>query len=190
MSEPQVRRATAADADRLAKVYRSAYRENRAFGFPAKAGSATASQAADWIRDCRVYVAEVEGEIGTEDDIESEIVGGVRLEVAERPETAERPERAEQSDSTERSESADPDCVNLSRFAVHENWKSEGIGSRLLDLVEDEIREWGYDAVWLTTPGEHPFLPDFYRRRGYEKTGPYPLDYREYDEIVMEKRLR
>jgi GNAT superfamily N-acetyltransferase len=192
MSDIRVRRATATDAERLAAVYRSASRENRELGFPAKAGSTTESEVANWIEEDRVYVAEVgiesesrDGtEAGTETGTEFEIVGGVRLEVAERPETAERPEWAEQS------ESAEPDCVNLSRFGVHEHWKGEGVGSRLLDYIETEIRELGYDAVWLTTPGEHPFLPDFYRRRGYEETGPYPLDYREYDEIVLEKYLR
>ncbi|WP_231186517.1 GNAT family N-acetyltransferase [Haladaptatus sp. DYF46] len=89
-----------------------------------------------------------------------------------------------------RLETTDEDRVKLSRFGVHEDWKGEGIGSRLLEYVEDVVRADGYATIWLTTPGEHPFLPDLYRRRGYEKTGEYPLDFRRYDEIVMEKRVR
>lgn len=88
-----------------------------------------------------------------------------------------------------RLEPTDPDRVKLSRLAVHEDHKGAGIGSKLLDFAEAAIRDWGYSTVWLTTPPEHPFLPDLYRGRGYEKTGEYPLDYREYDEIVMEKPL-
>lgn len=156
MVETDIRRATVDDAEELADVYRSAYRENRRRGFPAKAGSATARTVSEWIRDSRIYVATVG----------DEIVGGVRLEVTS------------------------SDRVKLSRFGVHENWKREGIGSRLLDHAEERVREWGYETVWLTTPGEHPYLPDFYRRRGYERTRPYPLDYRDYDEIVMEKQVQ
>lgn len=92
-----------------------------------------------------------------------EVVGGVRLE------------------------ETDPDRLKLSRLGVHEDWKGEGIGSRLLDHAEELAREWGHSTVWLTTPEDHPHLPGFYRRRGYEATRPYPLDFRDYDEVVMEK---
>ena len=156
MPEPRIRRATTADAEDLAEVYRSAYRENRRLGFPAKAESVTEREVSDWIREYRVYVATVE----------EEVVGGVRLEVT------------------------DSERVKLSRLGVHENWKGKGVGSRLLDYAEEAVRDCGHATIWLTTPGEHPHLPDFYRGRGYEKTGEYPLDYRDYDEIVMEKRLR
>ncbi|QLG61195.1 GNAT family N-acetyltransferase [Halorarum salinum] len=156
MVEPAIRRASAADAAALARVYRSAYRENRELGFPAKAGSATEREVGDWIRGCRVYAARVD----------DEVVGGVRLE-------ASGPER-----------------VKLSRLGVHGNWKGEGIGGTLLDHAEGAVRDCGRTTVWLTTPGEHPYLPELYRGRGYEETGTYPLEHREYDEIVMEKRVR
>ncbi|WP_265109863.1 GNAT family N-acetyltransferase [Halosolutus halophilus] len=98
--------------------------------------------------------------------VEAEIVGGVRLEETE------------------------SNRAKLSRLAVREDWKGEGIGTELIAHAEERVREWNHDTVWLTTPEEHPSLPDFYRSRGYEKTGPYPLEYRDYDEIVMEKRIR
>jgi len=88
-----------------------------------------------------------------------------------------------------RLERENPGRVHLSRFAVHEEWKGEGIGSGLLAHVEDEMQRQGVRTVWLTTPEEHPYLPDFYRSRGYRRAGDWPLDYREYDEIVMEKQL-
>ncbi|MFC4447911.1 GNAT family N-acetyltransferase [Halorussus aquaticus] len=155
MTDPQVRRASAEDAEPLAQVYRSAYRENRRLGFPAKAESATSDEVATWIRESEVFVAEVEGDL----------VGGVRLEAT------------------------DPDRTKLSRLGVRESRKGEGVGRELLDRAERAVRDRGYATVWLTTPEDHPFLPDLYRRRGYEKTGEYPLDYRDYDEVVMEKRV-
>lgn len=155
MTESDITRATVTDAEELAAVYRSAYRENRRLGFPAKAESVTEHEVADWIRDADVYVATVDGTI----------VGGVRLETV------------------------NDDRAKLSRLGVHEEWKGKGIGSALLDRAENAARESNSARIRLTTPEEHPYLPDFYRRRGYEKTEPYPLDYREYDEIVMEKRL-
>lgn len=156
MRDLEIRRATVAHADRLARVYRSAYRENRQLGFPAKAESVTEGDVAEWIREDAVYVA-VAGE---------EIVGGVRLEAT------------------------DPGRAKLSRLGVRESAKGEGVGSRLLDYAEERARDRDCDTVWLTTPEGHPYLPELYRRRGYEKTGDYPLEYREYDEIIMEKKLR
>ena len=97
--------------------------------------------------------------------VNDEIVGGVRLK------------------------QTDEDRVKLSRLAIHEAWKGNGIGSELLDHAEMTAQERGFQTIWLTTPEQHPYLADLYRDRGYEKTAPYPLEYRNYDEVVMEKRL-
>lgn len=92
------------------------------------------------------------------------VVGGVRLERAD-------------------------DAAKLSRLGVAPDRQGEGVGSRLLERAEAAAREWGCAVVRLTTPPEHPTLPAFYRTRGYEQVEPYPLEYRDYDEVVMEKRL-
>ncbi|WP_248908178.1 GNAT family N-acetyltransferase [Halocatena marina] len=97
--------------------------------------------------------------------VDGDVIGGVRLE-----ETA-----------SER--------VKLSRLGVHDQWKGKGVGSRLIEYAENAMRASGYATIWLTTPQDHPYLPEVYRRRGYEKTGLYPLEYRRYDEIIMEKQL-
>lgn len=170
-AELRIRDATPADADALAAVYHSAYRENRRLGFPAKAETVEPATVAEWIREHQVFVAEVpdggDADIpdGTRGGTENRLVGGVRLEETE------------------------PDRAKVSRFGVHDDWKGRGVGSRLLAHAETAARNQGYATVWLTTPGEHPQLPDFYRERGYEQTGEYPLNFRDYDEIVMEKRL-
>jgi len=83
-----------------------------------------------------------------------------------------------------------PGRFKISRLGVHERRKREGIGAALLDRAERAAAESGADVVWLTTPPDHPYLPAFYRERGYERTEPYPLEYREYDEVVMERRVR
>lgn len=98
--------------------------------------------------------------------VDDEVTGGVRIEVM------------------------DSEQVKLSRLGVHEHWKGEGVGSKLVEYAEEAVRDCGYATVWLTTPEDHPYLPGFYRRRGYEKTGMYPLEYRSYDEIIMEKQIR
>ncbi|PSQ15942.1 N-acetyltransferase [Halobacteriales archaeon QS_8_69_26] len=156
MNDTEVRRASVEDAADLAAVYRSAYRENRDLGFPAKAESATGEEVAGWIREYRVFVATVDGAV----------VGGVRLETP------------------------DDGPATVGRLGVHEDWKGAGIGTRLLDRAEGAARERGHDELRLTTPEEHPYLPGFYQRRGYEERGPYPLEYRDYDEMLMAKRLR
>lgn len=153
MNEPQIRQASQEDVERLVAVYRSAYRENRQLGFPAKAGSATEADILDWLDAARVFVAV----------IDDQVVGAVRFE-----ETSSK-------------------RAKISRLGVHEESKGNGIGSALLDHVEAFADAAGYGAVWLTTPAEHPYLPTLYRDRGYRRTGEHPLEYREYDEIVMEK---
>lgn len=155
MADVTLREATADDVEALAEAYRDAYAENRELGFPAKAGSATAADVAEWVRADRVFVAEHDGQVS----------GGIRLEAA------------------------DSAIAKLSRLGVRERWKGEGVGSRLLEHAEGAAREAGYTTVQLTTPGEHPFLPEFYHAHGYEITGDYPLSHREYDEVVMEKSL-
>lgn len=155
MNEPHIRRAEHEDIERLVAVYRSAYRENRELGFPAKAETATEADMREWLDAGRVFVAEVDGHV----------VGAIRIE------------------------STSPERVKVSRLGVHEDRKGNGIGSALLDYVAELARAEGFGAIWLTTPAAHPYLPTFYRDRGYLQTGDYPLEYREYDEVVMEKSL-
>lgn len=83
----------------------------------------------------------------------------------------------------------DPGRLKLSRLAVDEEWKGNGIGSRLVEYAEQEAHAQSQTTIWLTTPEEHPYLPEFYRSRGYEKIGDYPLEYRDYDEIILEKQV-
>lgn len=155
MNEPDIRQATLQDAERLVDVYRTAYRENRELGFPAKAETATVEDIQEWLDDDCLYVAERD----------QQVIGAIRIE----EKAAER--------------------LKISRLGVHDDWQDRGVGSALLDHVEQLARAEGYETVWLTTPEDHPSLPALYRDRGYTETGDYPLEYRDYDEVVMEKSL-
>lgn len=79
--------------------------------------------------------------------------------------------------------------LKVSRLAVDQQYQREGIGSRLMDEAESIARQESFEGVRLTTPPDHPYLPAFYRERGYERVAEYPLPYRDYDEIVMELDL-
>ncbi|WP_290812304.1 GNAT family N-acetyltransferase [Halovivax sp.] len=83
----------------------------------------------------------------------------------------------------------DPHRAKVGRLGVHEAWKGNGIGTRLMRHAEDLADRRGCDVVWLTTPKKHPFLPDWYRRLGYEDAGPNPQELWEYESIRLEKRL-
>lgn len=96
---------------------------------------------------------------------DGEVIGGVRIERVE------------------------DGVAKLSRLGVRERWKGEGVGSRLLEHAEQAARGAGHTTMRLTTPDEHPFLPEFYHAHGYELVGDYPLSFRDYDEVVMEKAL-
>lgn len=59
----EIREAAVADAEALARVYRSAFQENRELGLPHDAESADPERVASWIRDHTVLVAIEDGEV-------------------------------------------------------------------------------------------------------------------------------
>ena len=80
--------------------------------------------------------------------------------------------------------------VKFSRLLIRGDATEPGLGTRLLEHAETLLRNEGYGSIWLVTPPDHPFLPQMYRRRGYEEVGVCPPEYRHYERVIVEKRLR
>ncbi|ELY99998.1 N-acetyltransferase GCN5 [Natrialba aegyptia DSM 13077] len=87
-------------------------------------------------------------------------------------------------------EDTDSDHVKLSRLAIHENWKREGVGRQLLDYAEEQARHYGYATIRLITPEEHPYLPEMYRQRGYEDVETVSQESYDFEFLVMENAIR
>lgn len=77
----------------------------------------------------------------------------------------------------------------LERLAVRPDRQGEGIASTLVDHIESDARERGYDCIQLTTFDEHPFLLEWYRERGYEPIKHHERPERSYDFVTMETSL-
>lgn len=78
-------------------------------------------------------------------------------------------------------------CCEIKTFWIDEQWRGQGLGTRLMNAAETEARVRGATQMVLST---HSFqAPDFYRRFGFEVVGSvddYPAGHQS---IYMRKRL-
>ena len=58
--------------------------------------------------------------------------------------------------------------ANVRRLAVDPAMKGEGLGARLLDAAVERARDEGFEVAELSTLPDHPWLPAFYRKHGFE----------------------
>ena len=61
--------------------------------------------------------------------------------------------------------------ANVRRLAVHPSQKKSGLGAALLDAIAERARHERFDVAQLETQHDHPWLPQFYARRGYVERG-------------------
>ena len=66
---------------------------------------------------------------------------------------------------------ARPRCPELEDLLVHPEWRSRGIGSQLLDAVEQAARERGYSEIGLSVAVDNAEAQRLYARRGYVDAG-------------------
>ena len=75
----------------------------------------------------------------------------------------------------------------LHRFCVSPKVQNRGIGKAVLQHVENQIREMGYESVRLDAFTKNPFAQKLYRHNGYESRG--YADWRKGRFDLMEKKL-
>ncbi len=79
-------------------------------------------------------------------------------------------------------------CCEVKTLWVHNQWRGQGLGTRLMAAAEEEARTRGAAQMVLST---HSFqVPDFYRGLGFEPVGQiedYPVGYQQ---IFFRKRLK
>jgi len=84
--------------------------------------------------------------------------------------------------------------MHLLNLTVAPPWQGQGLGTRLLDALEDQCRRLALATVWLEVRGSNERARALYRRRGFTEVGlrrgyyPAPGGQRE-DAVVMSRRL-
>lgn len=59
----------------------------------------------------------------------------------------------------------------LFAFRIKPEWRGKGIGTHLMDFVEDDLRTRGFGFVTLNVSKDNPNALRLYRRLGYQITG-------------------
>lgn len=89
---------------------------------------------------------------------EGEIIGQVFIQfTCDRPELADGLNRA-----------------YLYSFRVREPYRGGGIGTKMMDVVEDDLRQRGFTYVTLNVARDNPRAQQLYLRRGYKVVAPEP----------------
>ncbi|OPA73997.1 GNAT family N-acetyltransferase [Paenibacillus selenitireducens] len=137
------RLATLKDAEELLDVFIRAYEPIRELGIKFPAATADLSLVHETISNHECYVLERDGKIIATVTVSKPI--------------------AMLKDIT--------DFPFIMKFAVEPAYKGQGIGTLLLNWVEDTIVRdtWEAPAVTLGTAVRHPWLVPMYERRGYER---------------------
>jgi len=75
------------------------------------------------------------------------------------------------------------------KFAVDPDFQKQGIGSKLLDFLEDYCRKKGLNELALDTSDKALHLIEYYEKRGYRFISTHQWPVVNYHSIVMSKQL-
>lgn len=75
----------------------------------------------------------------------------------------------------------------LHRFCVSPGFQNRGIGKKVLNRIESQIKSMGYDSVRLDVFTKNPYAQKLYRNNGYEVRG--FAEWRKGRFDLMEKKL-
>ena len=81
----------------------------------------------------------------------------------------------------------DQSAFVLHRFCVSPLFQNQGIGKAVLQHVEEQVKEMGYQSIRLDTFTENPFAQRLYLHNGYESRG--YANWRKGKFDLIEKKL-
>lgn len=157
----EIRDATTDDAAAIARCYRRAYATAADLGYRSRLTDVRDDTVRSWLEaDGETLVAEVDGDDGGGGDV----IGTVRF-------------RDDQSVPT------------VERLAVVPDHQRTGIATQLLERAETLARARGDGRVRLTTFADHPFLLEWYERRGYTEIDCPESTAWAFEFVLLEKPL-
>ena len=90
----------------------------------------------------------------------------------------------------------DPECYKSSyvttfgRFAVKPELQGTGLGSKMMDILENRAKELGYNEISLDTSEHAHHLIKMYENRGYRFVQFHQWNITNYRSVVMSKSLQ
>lgn len=154
MSEPQIRRATPADAEALAAIGARTFAETFAHLYPPE--------------DLKAFLAEAYGLDRTRKDLgdpgkvaflveaNGQVIGYAQAGPCELP----HPQ-------------VTPACGELKRFYFLKAWQNRGMGGKLFGRVMEWLLKDGPRHIWIGVWSENFGAQRFYERQGFAKVGEY-----------------
>ncbi|ANF96129.1 GNAT family N-acetyltransferase [Paenibacillus bovis] len=79
--------------------------------------------------------------------------------------------------------------TELKRFYVRSSHRRQGIASRLLQALEEQAREAGFQIIRLETGAAQPEAIAFYQRYGYEQIERFGIYVDDESSLCYEKKL-
>lgn len=82
-----------------------------------------------------------------------------------------------------------PEVASFHQFAVDPRLQGQGLGSMLLDQVEQRARDTGAREIALDTADQAHHLIAFYKKRGYREVGVADWKSTNYQSVILSRAL-